>query len=44
LKDDKEVGEDDVERALKKVEDIVQHATNEVDAIIEKKEKDILEV
>jgi ribosome recycling factor len=44
LKDDKEVGEDDVERALKKVEDIVQRATDEVDAIIEKKEKDILEV
>ncbi|MBN1654642.1 MAG: ribosome recycling factor [Deltaproteobacteria bacterium] len=44
LKEEKEVGEDDVERALKKVEEIVQQATNEVDAIVVKKEKDILEV
>jgi len=44
IKEEKVAGEDEVERAQKKVEEIVQQATNEVDAIIEKKEKDILEV
>jgi ribosome recycling factor len=44
LKDEGEVGEDDVERALKKVDEIVQAATHQVDEIVAKKEKDIMEV
>ena len=44
LKNEKEAGEDEVERALKKVEEIVQTATSEVDAIVANKEKEILEV
>jgi ribosome recycling factor len=44
LKNEKEAGEDEVERALKKVEEIVQNATNEVDTIVANKEKEILEV
>jgi ribosome recycling factor len=35
---------DDVERAMKKLEEIVQAGTAEVDAIVARKEKDILEV
>jgi ribosome recycling factor len=44
LKNEKEAGEDEVERAQRKVEEIVQNATNEVDTIVAKKEKEILEV
>lgn len=44
LKEEKEAGEDEVERALKKVEEIIQKASSEVDGIVTKKEKDILEV
>jgi len=44
LKDDGEVGEDDVERALKKVDEIVQGGTSTVDEIVARKEKDILEL
>jgi ribosome recycling factor len=44
LKDDGEVGEDDVERALKKVDEIVQAGTGTVDEIVARKEKDILEL
>jgi ribosome recycling factor len=44
LKDDKEVGEDDVERALKKVDEEIHKATNELDEIVAAKEKDILAV
>jgi ribosome recycling factor len=44
LVDDKEVGEDQGERAQKEVEDVVQKATAEVDAIVARKEQDILEV
>ena len=42
--DDKEIGEDVGARALKDVEDIVQKATAEVDHMISRREKDILEV
>jgi ribosome recycling factor len=41
---DKEIGEDDGERAQKEVEDLIQRATAEVDQIVSRKEKDILEV
>lgn len=44
LKDEGEVGEDDVDRALKKVDEIVQAGTQQVDEIVAKKEKDIMEV
>lgn len=44
IKEEKVAGEDEVERAQKKVEELIQQATGEVDTIIEKKEKDILEV
>jgi ribosome recycling factor len=44
LVDDKEIGQDDGERAQKEVEDLVQRATVEVDQILARKEKDILEV
>lgn len=44
LKEDGEVGADEVERALKKVEEIVQAGTQKVDEIVAKKEKDIMEV
>lgn len=44
LVDEKEVGEDEGERAQKSIEDLVQQAITEVDRIIERKEKDILEV
>lgn len=39
-----EVGEDDVDRALKKVDEIVQGGTHTVDEIVARKEKDIMEV
>jgi len=44
LVDDKEIGEDDGERAQKEIEDMIQRGTAEVDAIVGRKEKDILEV
>ena len=44
LVDDKEIGKDDGERALKEVEDLIHRATVEVDQIFARKEKDILEV
>lgn len=44
LKDDGEVGADDVDRALKKVDEIVQAGTHTVDEIVAKKEKDIMEI
>lgn len=44
LKDEGEAGEDDVDRALKKVDELVQAGTSTVDEIVAKKEKDIMEV
>lgn len=44
LVDDKDIGEDDGERAKKEIEDQIQRATAEVDQIVARKEKDILEV
>jgi ribosome recycling factor len=44
LKEEGEAGEDDVDRALKKVDEIVQGGTHTVDEIVAKKEKDIMEV
>jgi ribosome recycling factor len=44
LEKDGDVGRDDVDRARKDLEDIVKAANLEVDAIVAKKERDILEV
>ncbi|HJL14600.1 MAG TPA: ribosome recycling factor [Sandaracinaceae bacterium LLY-WYZ-13_1] len=44
LKKEGEVGEDEVERAMKKVEAVVQAGTAKTDEIVEKKEKDIMEI
>lgn len=44
LKSDGEASADDVDRAMKKVEEIVQAATAEVDTIVAGKEKDIMAV
>jgi ribosome recycling factor len=44
LKTEGEVGEDDVDRGLKKVDEIVQAATHTVDEIVAKREKDIMEM
>jgi ribosome recycling factor len=44
LKDEGDVGADDVDRALKKVDEIVQAGTHTVDEIVSKKEKDIMEI
>lgn len=44
LVDDKEIGEDDGTRAQKDIEDIVQKGVAEVDNIVARREKDILEV
>ena len=41
---EKEIGEDDGERALKEVEEAIQRGVAEVDHIVGRKEKDILEV
>ena len=41
---EKEIGEDDGERAQKEIEEIIQKANVEVDQTIARKEKDILEV
>jgi len=42
--DDKEIGEDVGTRALKDVEDIVHKGTGDVDQMVSRREKDILEV
>lgn len=44
LKDEGEASEDDADRGMKKIEEIIQSGTARVDEIISKKEKDILEV
>ena len=44
LVDEKEIGEDDGERAQKEIEEIIQRATAEIDQTVQRKEKDILEV
>jgi ribosome recycling factor len=44
LKSEGEVGEDDVDRAVKKVDEIVQGATHTVDEIVARREKDIMEM
>jgi ribosome recycling factor len=44
LKDEGEAGADDIDRALKKVDEIVQAGTAGVDEIVSKREKDIMEV
>ncbi|HKU39463.1 MAG TPA: ribosome recycling factor [Polyangiales bacterium] len=44
LQKEGEISEDELERALKKVEETIQKATAEVDAIIARKDKDLLEV
>ena len=41
---DGDVGEDEADRARKEMEDIVKTGTSDVDTIVSKKEKDILEV
>ena len=41
---DKEVGEDEGDRALEKVEELIKNGVAEVDAMVARKEKDILEV
>ena len=44
MKEEGEVGADDVDRALKKVDELVQAGTATVDEIVAKREKDIMEV
>lgn len=44
VKDDGEAGADDVDRALKKVDELVQAGSATVDEIVAKKEKDIMEL
>jgi ribosome recycling factor len=44
LVDEKEIGEDDGTRGQKEVEDLTQKGVAEVDAIVSRKERDILEV
>jgi ribosome recycling factor len=44
LKSEGDISEDDVDRALKKVDEIVQAATQTVDEIVAKREKDIMEM
>lgn len=44
LKSEGEASEDDVERAKKKLEEIVQSGTNNVDTVVDRKEKDITEI
>lgn len=41
---DKDIGEDDGERAEKEIEESIQKAVSEVDAMVARKEKDVLEV
>lgn len=42
--DEKDIGEDDGERGQKEIEELIQKANAEVDQIVSRKEKDILEV
>jgi ribosome recycling factor len=42
--DEREIGEDDGERAQKEIEELIQKANAEVDQIVARKEKDVLEV
>ena len=42
--DEREIGEDDGERGQKEIEELIQKANAEVDQIVSRKEKDILEV
>jgi ribosome recycling factor len=44
LKTDGDISEDEHERAQKKVEELIQKGTAEIDAIIARKDKDLLEV
>ena len=44
LVDEKEIGKDDGDRAQKEIEELIQRAAAEVDQIVSRKEKDILEV
>ena len=44
LEKDGDVGRDDADRGRKELEEIVKQANVDVDAIVAKKEKDILEV
>jgi ribosome recycling factor len=44
LEGDGQISEDELERAGKKVEDLIQKGTAEVDAIVARKDKDLLEV
>jgi ribosome recycling factor len=44
LEELKEVGADDIDRALKKVDELVHAGTHGVDEIVSKKEKDIMEL
>ena len=44
LESDGQISEDELERAGKKVEDLIQKGTAEVDAIVARKDKDLLEV
>ncbi len=44
LKKEGEAGEDEVDRAMKKLEAIVQEGTAKVDEIVARKEKDIMEI
>lgn len=44
LKTEGDISEDEHERAQKKVEELIQKGTGEIDAIISRKDKDLLEV
>lgn len=44
LESDKQISEDELERAEKKVEELIKSGTAEVDAIVARKDKDLLEV
>jgi ribosome recycling factor len=44
LRKEGDASEDDIDRAMKKIEEMIQGGTTRVDEIISKKEKDILEV
>jgi ribosome recycling factor len=44
LEKDGDISEDEHERAEKKVEDLIQKGVAEVDAIVARKDKDLLEV
>ncbi len=44
LKNDGDISEDELDRAQKKVEDVIQKANAEVDTIVARKDKDLLEV